>query len=288
MEYTAAAALLDGSFMTHAEHLRLASSFAMEDRWDESLWAHIDCIKNILRDGSPTAPLPLAPGSPDNIPREILGAAWWCFNSCFRRRGLRFIPESCPEAYELLTAFRPGASSELHASLKRTARGKILLQGIQIITGFTFARFAIQSGDKDAAVKWCRDTIDFAATHPPFATPDPNAVGLEKVVQLNMGYLREMLDALTKATNPSANMSDGDSPQRSAVIDPLSLEDFRNGIAPTPSDLDPAMLVCGKCGKRDIKLMRCSLCHKVAYCNRGCQKRDWRRHKNTTCGKRTG
>jgi len=76
MDYTAAAALLDGSFMTHFEHLCLASSFAVEDLWDESLWAHIDCIKNILRDGSPTAPLPLAPGSPDNIPREILGAAF--------------------------------------------------------------------------------------------------------------------------------------------------------------------------------------------------------------------
>lgn len=36
---------------------------------------------------------------------------------------------------------------------------------------------------------------------------------------------------------------------------------------------------CGKCGKKSEALMKCSRCHKVAYCSKDCQRLDWKNHK---------
>ena len=41
---------------------------------------------------------------------------------------------------------------------------------------------------------------------------------------------------------------------------------------------------CGFCQKIDFGLLRCSRCGDVYYCNRECQKKDWKRHKHW-CGK---
>jgi len=44
--------------------------------------------------------------------------------------------------------------------------------------------------------------------------------------------------------------------------------------------------VCSKCGKGDVKLLKCGRCHAVKYCSRECQKLDWSSHKSL-CGKKT-
>jgi hypothetical protein len=41
---------------------------------------------------------------------------------------------------------------------------------------------------------------------------------------------------------------------------------------------------CGLCQKIDLGLLRCSRCGDVYYCNRNCQKKDWKHHKEW-CGK---
>lgn len=45
---------------------------------------------------------------------------------------------------------------------------------------------------------------------------------------------------------------------------------------------------CQYCRKSiNFKLMLCSKCHMAAYCNEGCQKADWKRHKHKECPKFT-
>ena len=37
--------------------------------------------------------------------------------------------------------------------------------------------------------------------------------------------------------------------------------------------------VCFHCGKADPKLLSCAACHHARYCDRDCQRKDWKRHK---------
>ena len=37
--------------------------------------------------------------------------------------------------------------------------------------------------------------------------------------------------------------------------------------------------ICAFCGKHTGKLQKCGLCRKVMYCNRECQRKDWKKHK---------
>src|SRR3979411_2710460 len=87
--------------------------FGQQGRIEDSFVTYQKCITKILKDESPIAPLPLGPGTPNNIPREIIGSAWSCFQACFRHPSVSFTPESHPEAFRLLNSFRPGSSSKL-------------------------------------------------------------------------------------------------------------------------------------------------------------------------------
>ena len=42
---------------------------------------------------------------------------------------------------------------------------------------------------------------------------------------------------------------------------------------------DVAIHTCFTCGKSGAKLSSCSQCHRAYYCNRECQRKDWKRHK---------
>ena len=38
-------------------------------------------------------------------------------------------------------------------------------------------------------------------------------------------------------------------------------------------------LACCHCGKSGAKLLTCGQCHRARYCDRECQRRDWKRHR---------
>eukprot|EP00887_Chlorella_sp_A99_P002061 scaffold18.g2061.t1 len=59
------------------------------------------------------------------------------------------------------------------------------------------------------------------------------------------------------------------------------------GIAATgpaaPAQQAPAR-ACGQCGATDVGLAKCTGCHAISYCGRGCQLTDWQRH-SAECAK---
>jgi hypothetical protein len=244
--------------------------FEQQGRIEDSFVMYEKCIRKILKDESPIAPLSFGPGAPDNFPREIIGSAWYGFQACFRHPSVSFTPESHPGAFKLLDSFRPGASSRLHARLERTPRGKIVLKGMQIVAGYTLGLLAWDKRDRSTAAKRYKEALDLAATHPPFITLEPGAVGMEKYVHKEVKDMRDNLDVLVKidtengliaaAVNPNGRLA-----QRRDVVE-LPFRRARKdktGQIDTHTSVVIATHACGKCGKRDVKLMRCSLCLKV-------------------------
>jgi hypothetical protein len=84
----------------------------------------------------------------NEFPRETLGAAWHNLVGFLRDPQMNLTAEKAPEAYKLLNSFRPGASSNLHAQLERTTRGKVLLKAMQVTAGTTLGLMAWDEGGR--------------------------------------------------------------------------------------------------------------------------------------------
>ena len=229
-------------------------------------------IKKFLKDGNPTAIFPSSSGFPDDLPRETLGIVWRNFLGFFRDPAMSFTAESHPEAYKLLNSFRPGTSNRIYARLERTDRGKLLLKAMQITAGTTLGLMAWDKRDRATAAKRYKEALDLAKTHPPFIASTPGTVGLEKYVSSDLKDTRDNLDIIlyNDVMNDAIHsvvQPDSDLPQRKQVVDlPPSAGMLRldkTGQASIESSVIFATDACGKCGKRDVKLMRCSLCKKM-------------------------
>ena len=220
-------------------------------------------VKKILRDENVIAKIPAL--VPDDFPQETLGAVWRNFVGFFRDPAMSFTRNSEPEAYALLDSFRP-SSGKSHPRFEKTPRGKVLLKGMQITAGLTLGLLAWDNRDRATAAKRYKEAIDLAATHPPYANLPPGTVGLEKWVYLDLQQVKKNLDHLVQNDAIHAQMLGGDSaPKRKDVMD-LPLAQMRldkSGEVTVEESVMFATSPCAKCGKRDVKLLRCSSCKEV-------------------------
>jgi len=129
--------------------------------------------------------------------------------------------------------------------------------------------------DRAKASKRYKEALDLAATHPPFVTLAPDAGGLEKYIY---GEVQQAKDNLAKivendtihGVTSAAVGQDGRLPERREVVDlpfPMQRVD-KSGRVDIESSVVFATDACAKCGKRDVKLMRCKACLKV-HCECG-------------------
>jgi hypothetical protein len=226
------------------------------------------CVKRILKDEIAGARIPAGMTSiqPNEYPRETLGAAWHNFVGFLRDPQMNFTAETAPEAYKLLNSFRPGASSNLHTRLKRTTRGKVLLKAMQVTAGTTLGLMAWDKGDRASASKRYKEALDLAQTYSPFMEPAPDTVGVECWVHKELKQLKDNLDTIVQ-NDVFNDVVTGSRAQRRDVVELPSMFsllriDKRGGMTAEKTFVF-ATDACGKCGKRDIKLMRCARCNKM-------------------------
>jgi hypothetical protein len=226
-------------------------------------------IKKILKDENVTANIPAI--VPNDFPQEILGYVWRNFVGFFRDPAMSFTEQSDPEAFTLLNSFRP-SNSKPYPRLERTARGKILLKGMQITAGLTLGIMAWDKKDRATAAKRYKEALDLAATHPPFMTVSPDTVGLERWVHMDIQEAKRNLERLIHHDNVNAQMvgrADGRAPGRRDVANlPVpQLRTDKHGAVTAERSFTFATDACAKCRKRDVKLLRCSGCMKVSCKN---------------------
>src|ERR1700722_6739494 len=241
-------------------------------RYRESMDFYTKSIKKILKDENVIGTIPSQPMFiPNDIPREVIGIVWRNFVTSFRNTTLGFTEQTAPEAYKLLNSFRPSARTS-HTRFERTARGKIVLKGMQITAAFTLALMAWDSKDRATAAKRYKEALDLADTHPPFIDPPPGTVGMEHWVHLDLQTIKENLDIIMRNDEEKASIMQrvGTLTDRNPMVaqrkDVVSLPDPRlesSGEETIGLSYMFASDACGKCGKRDVKLMRCSLCKKM-------------------------
>jgi hypothetical protein len=242
----------------------------------EDLYAHGDiqgafdlyqtAVKKIIKNENVIAKLPAI--VPDDFPQETLGAIWRNFVGFFRDPAMSFTQTSDPEAYKLLNSFRPSAEKS-HAKFEKTSRRRVLLKGMQITAGLTLGLLAWDNRDRPTAAKRYKEALDLAASHPSFTVLAPGTVGLEKWVYLDIQQVKANLGCLVENDTIHAQMlgrgEEGNAPNRKDVVE-LPLPQMRydkSGEVTAEGSVTFVTDACTKCGKRDVKLMRCSLCKKA-------------------------
>lgn len=263
-----------------------AEGFYAQGKIQEAFDLYQKSVKKILKDENVTAKIPAI--VPDDFPQETLGAVWRNFVGFFRDPAMSFTQNSDPEAFKLLNSFRPSATKS-HPRLEKTQRGRVLLKGMQITAGLTLGLMAWDNRDRATASKRYKEALELAATHPPFTVLSPGTVGLEKWVYLDLQQTKENLDHLVQNDIKNAQMlgggTEGSASERRDILD-LPLPQIRigkSGEVTAEGSVILATDACANCGKRDVKLMRCSLCKKMPYCGSECQKADWKAHKASSC-----
>lgn len=247
-----------------------AESFYHQGKVNDAFEYYQKSITKILRDENVTAKIPAI--VPPDFPQELLGAVWRNFLGFLRDPAMNFTEDSHPEAYKLLRSFKPSAQKP-HPRLERTPRGKILLKGMQITAGLTLGLLAWDKRDRTTAAKRYREALDLADSDPAFKSLSPDTVGLERYVYSELQEAKTNLDVLVQNdvvnTEMAAGSTDGN-PQalgRRDVVDlpvPQMRVDKTGEVTMEPS-IALATNACASCGKRDPKLLRCTLC-KDTFC----------------------
>jgi hypothetical protein len=263
-----------------------AEGFYAQGNTQEAFNYYQKAVKKILKDENPVAQVPFpTTGFPDTLPRHTLGLVWTNFVGFLRDPAMSFTPTSDPDAYKLLNSFRPSAAKS-HTRLERTEGGKALLKGMQITAVLTLGLMAWDQRDRATAAKRYKEALDLAATHPPFADASLTTAGLERWVYEDVQQAKFNLDFLVRNDAVHAQaLADGAHAGRKDIVQ-LPLPHMRiekSGEAVLAGSVMLATDACATCGKRDVKLMRCSLCKKAQYCGPDCQRADWKAHKASSC-----
>lgn len=244
-----------------------AEQFYHQGKTNDAFNYYQRSIKKILKDENVIAKIPAV--VPDGFPQELLGAVWRNFVGFFRDPAMNFTEESSPEAFKLLSSFRPSASKS-HPRLEKTPRGQILLKGMQITAGLTLGLLAWDKHDRATAAKRYQEALDLAASHPPFNTLSRDTVGLEKWVYHDLQDTKDNLAHLVQNDTVNAELlgaEGGPTPGRRDVVD-LPIPQARidkTGAVSVENTTAFATNVCAKCKKRALGMQRCSLCQNT-YC----------------------
>lgn len=218
-------------------------------------------IKKILKDENVVATLPAM--VPPEMPKETLGFVWNSFTGFIRDPAIPTTPESDPEAFKLLNSFRPGHSTP-HPRLERTPRGQLLLKGMQVVAGLTLGLHAWDKKDRATAAKRYREALQVADTVNLPAAPR----GLEKWMSIQIQEVRDNLAMLMENDTRNAavlNAAGIPDPHRRDVVNlPMPTAVIHgNGEVSVEHTTMFASNACAKCGKRDVRLLRCGKCRQV-------------------------
>jgi len=261
-------------------------------RSDEAFELYQKAIKKILKDENVVAKLPAI--VLHNAPEETLGFLWQNLTGFFKDPAMNYTAETSPEAFKLLNKFRPGHADKSHERF-RTPQAKIFLKGLQIVAGMTLGLLAWDKQDRPTAAKRYRETLDLAKTHAPFDSLGDNYGEAPKPGHQNMRHFELYVATTVKETKNNLALI--------ILNDTINAGEERSDVGGLRKEIVPAYTTriepdgsttildnhvmatdrCAHCGKRDVKLMRCSRCLKVAYCDAACQTADWRTHKVTIC-----
>ncbi|KAK7438617.1 hypothetical protein VKT23_017950 [Stygiomarasmius scandens] len=277
---------------------------------DETFEYYQKAIKKILRDEVLDAKLPASMPLPAEWPQELLGHLWQNFTGFFRDPRMRYNEKAAPDAWKLLCNFRIGNTHKCHARF-RTPRQQVLLKGLQIVANMTIGILAWDKEDRATAAKRYADALKLAKTHPPFdclgdssgkEKPNEELAKTTKHLELFVAVnVKEIKDNLAKLIgNDIWNVGMAKALEEIAETGKVTAAGLRkesvkmpmtriegDGTVTVTENIVLATDGCAKCGKRDVKLQRCSRCRKTAYCGPECQAEDWKNHKATVCVKKT-
>ncbi|KAI3615811.1 hypothetical protein WG66_010419 [Moniliophthora roreri] len=168
---------------------------------------------------------------------------------------------------------------------QRTERQKIYLAGMRITAGLTLGLMAWDAGDRPTAVKRYREAIDLAAQYPQYDDKTRATNPWERYVSQDVQETRDNLSILLTNDETNARILaeefgiPGAGEHRKEVLGIGQIRREGGGRVTFVKNVQVASDKCGACGKRDAKLMKCSACKTVTYCNVACQKVDWQKHK---------
>lgn len=252
-----------GISLLHRAELAYAAN-----RTDEAFDYYQRSIKKILKDEDVTALVPAQ--LPPQYPREVLGMAWHNFLDLFRAPGMNYTEASQPEAFKLLSSFRPSYKKP-HGRFD-SPQAQVLLKGMQITAALTLGLLAWDKRDRATAAKRYREAIDVSDSYPPFRSPPSGSTGLVLYVHKDLQTVQENLGVLV--TNDALNVEmantiseNTEAMGRKDLVNPpfpMTRVD-KNGEVTSEISFSLATNACAHCGKRDPKLQRCSLC-RTTFC----------------------
>ncbi|KAK7681331.1 hypothetical protein QCA50_015422 [Cerrena zonata] len=242
---------------------------------------YVKCIRKILKDENlmqipPPGTLPSIPAAP----LEILAMSFDGLTSFFRDGS--FNQENAPDGYKLINEFRPNSSKEF--SRFTTPKEKLLLKALQIYAGFTLGLIAWEKKNRATTAKRYQETLELAATYPPWNNVDLQSKYLDRWAMNCVQQVKDNLAVIIRNDTINAQRAQQahgsqDGNFRRDVVQARNTRVDAFGDISVDDTISIATDSCGSCGKREVKLSRCSKCKKVAYCGRDCQTADWKSHK---------
>ncbi|KAK1228576.1 Histone-lysine N-methyltransferase smyd1 [Marasmius sp. AFHP31] len=257
-----------------------AEQLYAQGKFDETSEYYQKAIKKITKDEDPIKALPALCPDP-TFPQETLGAAWRNFLGFFKNPQMRKDKDNSPEAYNLLKYYRPNSSHPYPRF--QTEKQKLYLKGMQITAAMALGLLAWDGQDRPTAVKRYCEAIDLAATYPGYDSQSRSLSNWERYVASEIQGSRDNLAMLLENDERNARIyaevlgMTGKGEQRRDVLNGAGIVRVEaDGAIKFVPSTTIASDKCGSCGKRDVKLMKCSACKKVTYCNAVCQKADWK------------
>lgn len=174
---------------------------------------------------------------------------------------LTYLLETAPDAYKLVKELRPHSTKKF--SRFTTTEEKLLLKALQLHANFTLGLMAWDKKDRATAAKRYQETLDLAATHPSWNTVDPQSKHLDRWVINCVQQVKKNLSSLVQNDIINSERAQRYGLRRDVLPTRNTRLDVSGGVH-IEETFSVATDSCGSCGKREIKVSRCTGCKKVA------------------------